>query len=67
MAKTYTVNDGHTLLMPDGKTLSAGEEVKLDDALAERHADRVTLKVKAKSAVAETGATADKPATDKKV
>lgn len=48
MLKTYTVNDGHRLVMPDNVVLEGGDEIKLDDESASRHFDRVTLKVKTK-------------------
>lgn len=47
MPKKYTVNDGHTLLMPDGSVAGAGDVVVLDADSAERHSARVTLVVKA--------------------
>lgn len=62
-AKIYTVNQGHTLVMPGGQTLSGGEDVKLDNDLAERHADRVTLKAKPAKATPAPADSAEKPAT----
>lgn len=44
MPKTYVVNDGNRLLMPDGVVLEGGEEIELDDDLAERLSERITLK-----------------------
>lgn len=45
MAKTYVVNDGNRLLMPSGEVIGEGEEIELDDDLAERLSERITLKV----------------------
>ena len=46
MPKKYTVNDGHSLLMPDGTVVQAGKVVTLDDDSAGRHSARVTLVTK---------------------
>lgn len=45
MAKTYVVNDGNRLLMPSGEVIGEGEEIELDEGLAERLSERITLKV----------------------
>lgn len=56
--KTYTVNEGHSLLMPDGTRADQGDEIELDDESAQRHSMRVTLKPSKSSATKSTTADA---------
>lgn len=62
--KTYTVKPGHRFLLPDvgegAEVVEGGGTIQLDDAEAERFADRIVTKRGKASKPAEAAAPAEK-------